>query len=93
MHRMMNNNEPQVSFYLPAFVLGKALMFTQSPDSYAKYERDYGHFFSLIHGTSHWISIDRAFSKEIERRKQMIGPSPEGNQNKSQKGILGRLFG
>jgi hypothetical protein len=91
MRRTMNNNEIQVSFYLPA--LGNALM-TPSPEiSYSKYERDYGRFFSLIHEASHWMSVDRNFSKEIERLKQSVGPSPEGNQNKSQRGIWGRLFG
>jgi CpXC protein len=94
MRRTMNNNDPQVSFYLPAFALGKALMFTPSPEiSYSRYERDYGRFFSLIHETSHWMSVDRDFSKEVERRKQIVGPSPEGNKNKLQKGILGSLFG
>jgi hypothetical protein len=46
-----------------------------------------------VYEASYWMSVDRYFPKEIEQQKQIVGPSPEGNKNKLQKGIMGSLFG
>jgi hypothetical protein len=86
----MNNNEPQVSFYLPA--LGNVMMTSSPEDAYSKYEMDYQHCFSLTPEPSHWMSINRDFSEEIERRKRTMRASSEASQNTSQKSIWSRLF-